>query len=149
VDTQGEIDFVVACNVRKLMFSCNISLLSYRTMKEMYRHLSLDMNDEEKEEQTLDEWTMEKGLAKFFSPEKRELKCEKCSDGRTATQTLRVISCPKFLLLHLKRFTVVEKPRSLTPPPDAVDDKENAEGSSPKKQAAIEMTFHKNKVCIL
>jgi hypothetical protein len=116
-------------------------------MKEMYRHLSLDMDDEEEGEQQVDEWTIEKGLAKFFRPEKRELKCEKCADGKTATQTLSVTSCPKILLLHLKRFKVVEKPRSLTPPPSAADDKENAEGSSPKKQAAIEMTFHKNKVC--
>ena len=54
----------------------------------MYRHLSVDVGDDSEH----DPWTVERSLKQFFQPEKRELKCEKCESGETATQTLYIIS---------------------------------------------------------
>mmetsp|Transcript_49215 Transcript_49215/g.119269 ORF Transcript_49215/g.119269 Transcript_49215/m.119269 type:complete len:196 (-) Transcript_49215:245-832(-) len=51
--------------------------------------------------------------------EVREIKCEKCGDGQFAEQTMRILSAPKALILHLKRFAVVEAPRTTT---DQVDE---------------------------
>ena len=57
-----------------------------RSKDEMYRHLSVDVGEDS------DTWTVEKGLKQFFQPEKREVKCEKCQSGTTATQTMEVLS---------------------------------------------------------
>ena len=54
----------------------------------MYRHLSVDVG----EDSELDAWTVERSLKQFFQPEKREVKCEKCQSGTTATQTMEVLS---------------------------------------------------------
>jgi len=54
----------------------------------MYRHLSVDVG----EDTDLDKWTVKRSLKQFFQPEKRELKCEKCSEGKTATQKMEIIS---------------------------------------------------------
>ena len=54
----------------------------------MYRHLSVDV----REDSELDTWTVERSLRQFFQPEKLELKCEKCEYGKTATQSLEIIS---------------------------------------------------------
>jgi len=77
-----------------------------RTKEEMYRYLSLDIHDERLGHSL--NTTVERCLGKFFEPEDREIKCEKCEEGIEATQTLRVLSRPRVLLLHLKRFRVVE-----------------------------------------
>ena len=55
----------------------------------MYRHLSVDV-----EEDTAGPgvWTASRGLARFFQSERRELKCEKCDAGTTATQTSEILS---------------------------------------------------------
>ena len=55
---------------------------------EMYRHLSVDVGKDVENKP----WTVECGLNQFFQPEKREIKCEKCADGTTATQTMHIIS---------------------------------------------------------
>lgn len=54
----------------------------------MYRHLSLDVDADVENEP----WNVERGLKQFFQPEKRDLKCEKCTSGKTATQTIEIIS---------------------------------------------------------
>lgn len=59
-----------------------------RSKDEMYRHLSVDVG----EDSELDTWTVERSLQQFFQPERRELKCERCESGETATQTLEIIS---------------------------------------------------------
>jgi ubiquitin C-terminal hydrolase len=59
-----------------------------RSKDEMYRHLSVDLGEDSEQ----DIWTVEKGLKQFFQPEKRDVKCEKCQVGTTATQTLEVLS---------------------------------------------------------
>jgi hypothetical protein len=59
-----------------------------RSKDEMYRHLSVDVGEDSEH----DPWTVERSLQQFFQPEKRELKCEKCESGETATQTLEIIS---------------------------------------------------------
>jgi uncharacterized UBP type Zn finger protein len=88
---------------------------SYRTKEEMYRYLSIDITDNEASPQDVDggtppaKHTVEKCLEQFFRPEARELKCEKCEEGQEATQTMRILSTPKAMLLHLKRFVFVEK----------------------------------------
>ena len=84
-----------------------------RTMNEMYRHLSVEVDrhetpDDAEERPT---WSVNDGLEKFFQAEQRDVKCEKCEEGTTVTQTLVVTSQPKALILQLKRFMVKEKPR--------------------------------------
>lgn len=57
--------------------------------EELYRHLSIEVgqSDDEKE----DSFTVNKSLDKFFVPETREVRCEKCNCD-TATQTTKVLS---------------------------------------------------------
>ena len=69
-----------------------------RTQIEKYLHLSIDVGSNEGT-------SVEEGLRKFFSPEKRELKCEKCF-CESATQTLEITKLPPALLFHFKRFIV-------------------------------------------
>ena len=60
----------------------------------MYRHLSIDVGSDDPAQSSSSPsrpWTAEDGLNMFFRPEKREIKCEKCDGGRTATQTMTVI----------------------------------------------------------
>lgn len=64
-----------------------------RTMDEMYRHLSIEVDRHEQVEgEERPKWTVKEGLQKFFQSEQREIKCEKCKEGTTATQTLFVKS---------------------------------------------------------
>jgi uncharacterized UBP type Zn finger protein len=51
-----------------------------------------EKENEDDEEKKQIKWSVSKGLDRFFAPEKREVKCEKCKDGTTATQTLSVLS---------------------------------------------------------
>jgi hypothetical protein len=37
-------------------------------------------------------WTVHDGFQKFFEPEKRDVICEQCIHGSTATQTLTVVN---------------------------------------------------------
>jgi ubiquitin C-terminal hydrolase len=74
-------------------------------------------------------------LESFFHPEDREVKCEKCDEGQIATQTLKILSKPKALLLHLKRFIVVEK---------QVADENQPNGNS----SIMEVVLQKNRVSI-
>jgi hypothetical protein len=110
----------------------------------MYRYMSIDIAhyDTEQEEGATTKPTVEKCLEQFFRPEDREIKCEKCEDGAVATQTMRILSQPKALLLHLKRFVLVEKPR--------VQSDENTKEIQPSNSTSpgIEMTFRKNKVSL-
>lgn len=111
---------------------------NYRTKEEMYRYLSVDINTIDKlaDEQISPKVSVEKCLANFFRPEDREIKCEKCEEGTEATQTLRILSQPKALLIHLKRFVLVERPSS-----GGEDDKENnLEVTFQKNRAAVELT---------
>jgi ubiquitin C-terminal hydrolase len=48
-------------------------------------------------------------VRKFFAPEKREIKCEKCFHN-SAIQTTEITKLPKALLFHLKRFIVDVSP---------------------------------------
>ena len=64
--------------------SCGYS----RSKEEMYRHLSVDVG----EDAPGVDWTVEQSLKRFFKSERRELKCEKCDAGETATQRLEIIS---------------------------------------------------------
>ncbi|GMI52855.1 hypothetical protein ScalyP_jg3867 [Parmales sp. scaly parma] len=53
---------------------------------------------------------IESALARFFSPEIVDIVCEKCTTGKTATQTAQFTKLPGALILHMKRFVVYEKP---------------------------------------
>ena len=66
--------------------SCGYS----RSKEEMYRHLSVDVGEEGAGGGA--GWTVERSLERFFAPERREVKCEKCEAGETATQRLEIIS---------------------------------------------------------
>lgn len=72
-----------------------------RSHIETYQHLSLDIGSES--------GSVEEGLRKFFAPENREIKCEKCF-CETATQTLEIYKLPRALLVHCKRFIVDVSP---------------------------------------
>ena len=73
-----------------------------RTRIEKFLHLSIDVGSN-------GGTSLEEGLRKFFSPEKRELKCEKCF-CESATQTSEITKLPPALLFHFKRFIVNVSP---------------------------------------
>ena len=108
-----------------------------RTKEEMYRYLSIDIADDS-EQGTNHKRTVGKCLDHFFRPEERELKCEKCEEGTVATQTMRILSRPKAVLLHLKRFVMVEKPRTEENNTDPAKNNSASPG--------VERTFRKDKV---
>jgi DNA-directed RNA polymerase subunit M/transcription elongation factor TFIIS len=114
--------------------SCGYS----RSKDEMYRHLSVDVG----EDSEIETWTVERSLQQFFQPEKRDLKCERCDAGISATQTLEIISCPKALILHFKRFIVTQEEQH--------GRKSTVETSDDKDQPVIpprmEMVLRKNEV---
>ncbi|VEU45350.1 unnamed protein product [Pseudo-nitzschia multistriata] len=93
-----------------------------RSKEEMHRYLSID----------IDHGSADSGpavgacLARFFSPEDREIDCEKCKIGKTATQTMEVLSPPRVVLLHLKRFLVEERAKGGSGPPGLVFRKNRA-----------------------
>lgn len=76
----------------------------FSSKKEMYRHLSVSIgknnandNDNDNGIQgkgtvTSNPWTIEQGISQFFREEQREIKCEKCNVGTTATQTMSIAS---------------------------------------------------------
>lgn len=64
--------------------SCGYS----RSKEELYRHLSIDVGEDDQGEC----WGVERSLEHFFQAEDREVNCEKCKDGTFATQTMEIIS---------------------------------------------------------
>lgn len=72
-----------------------------RSHTETFLHLSLDIGSGCS--------SIEDGLRKFFAPEKREIKCEKCFHT-SALQTSEITKLPRALLFHLKRFIVDVSP---------------------------------------
>eukprot|EP00580_Thalassiosira_gravida_P008934 CAMPEP_0201643966 /NCGR_PEP_ID=MMETSP0493-20130528/29217_1 /ASSEMBLY_ACC=CAM_ASM_000838 /TAXON_ID=420259 /ORGANISM="Thalassiosira gravida, Strain GMp14c1" /LENGTH=644 /DNA_ID=CAMNT_0048118523 /DNA_START=3 /DNA_END=1937 /DNA_ORIENTATION=- len=114
--------------------SCGYS----RSKDEMYRHLSVDVG----EDSALDKCTVERSLKQFFQPEKREIKCEKCELGKTAIQTMEIISCPKALLLHFKRFIVTQEMKG------NVGDNSGGKGDKDAPPPRMEMVLRKNKAKI-
>lgn len=95
-----DLDVCLTCN------SCQYS----RVKSELYRHISVDVNsfalEDGEERKTL---SLEDCLAKFFKSGEHELKCEKCDNGNSVTQTLKISRASKALLLHMKRFIVTTK----------------------------------------
>ena len=82
---------IVRCCLNFISFYSHLSrsvLDSKSAKEELYRHLSVEVGEDAND----DTWTVERGLKQFFQPEKRDLKCEKCKDGTTATQTMEIIS---------------------------------------------------------
>jgi ubiquitin C-terminal hydrolase len=72
-----------------------------RNKTETYLHLSLEIG--------ATSGSVEDGLRKFFAPETREIKCEKCF-CETAQQTMNITKLPRAMLLHFKRFIVDVSP---------------------------------------
>jgi ubiquitin C-terminal hydrolase len=64
--------------------SCGYS----RSKDELYRHLSVDVGEDTDGET----WSVERSLQQFFQNEDREVKCEECESGTSATQTMEIIS---------------------------------------------------------
>ena len=64
--------------------SCGYS----RSKEELYRHLSIDVGENDEGES----WGVERSLEHFFQAEDREVNCEKCEEGTSATQTMEIIS---------------------------------------------------------
>jgi uncharacterized UBP type Zn finger protein len=113
------------------LFAELFALISCRTKEEMYRYLSVHIPQKDGNE--IPKRSVDKCLEAFFEPEDREIKCEKCEDGTVATQTMKVLSRPKAILLHLKRFVVVEVPRK------------KAENDADDVDPGVHVTFRKNK----
>ena len=90
-----DVDVCLTCE------SCKYS----RSKEELYRHLSVEVgaNIGTGEDE---QWSIDKGLQKFFQAEVRDIQCEKCEEGKSVTQTINIKSRPKALLVHLKRFVV-------------------------------------------
>jgi Ubiquitin C-terminal hydrolase len=95
--------FRLTVNVTLTCNCCNYS----RSKQEMYRHLSIDIGTNRSNQD--EPWTIHQGIDNFFKPEVRDIKCEKCKEGTSVTQTIAVTSRPKALLLHLKRFRMEAK----------------------------------------
>jgi ubiquitin C-terminal hydrolase len=89
--------FKTCVRVRLTCDSCKFT----RTHNETYLHLSLEIGP--------NSGSVEDGLRRFFSPETREIKCEKCF-CETASQSMEIIKLPRALLLHFKRFIVDVSP---------------------------------------
>ncbi|KAG7370839.1 ubiquitin carboxyl-terminal hydrolase [Nitzschia inconspicua] len=107
----------------------------FRTKDEMYKNLSLDITRPaaHDSESGFAQASVESCLSSFFQPELREINCEKCAEGRFATQQMKILSKPKALLLHLKRFIVEERP---------VNDENDPNGST------TELVFRKKKTAV-
>ena len=80
-----------------------------RSHEETFRYLSIEVGSGKDDITSSHDRTVTEGIRKFFSPEKRELKCEKCF-CESATQTMEIIQLPRALLLHMKRFIVDVSP---------------------------------------
>lgn len=97
-----EVRTTLQCN------SCKFS----RSKTELFRCLSLDVAATDTLSDTCPT-SVEECLYRFFSSEKREIKCEKCFFD-TATQTSEISKLPRALLLHFKRFIVDVSPDYLS-----------------------------------
>ncbi|VEU45347.1 unnamed protein product [Pseudo-nitzschia multistriata] len=86
-----------------------------RSHIETYLHLSLEISNDSSDDDgiggfgPLSTGSIDDGLRKFFAPEKREIKCEKCFHT-SAIQTTEITQLPRNLLFHLKRFIVDVSP---------------------------------------
>lgn len=128
-----------------------------RSKRETYRHLSIDIiSDGEAKDASSPlsgdhcQISLEKSLAHFFQPETREVKCEQCSLGTHALQTIEVLQPPRALLLHLKRFMWVEKS---VPKVDTLDSNVQDENQPPNQQPVrprlMDYIFRKNEANVV
>ena len=97
--TNSPIDSYFTTEVR-VCLTCD-SCKYRRSHTETYLHLSLEIGQNCS--------SLEDGLRKFFAPEKRDIKCEKCFCV-TAEQTTEITRLPRAMLFHLKRFIVDVSP---------------------------------------
>jgi hypothetical protein len=92
VDTQGE----YACSMVTMYYF--LTPLSYiflhRSKDEVYYHLSLDVVIPDGSPFSSDpvKASVSASITKFFEPEIRELRCEKCNSGTHARQATRIAS---------------------------------------------------------
>ena len=101
-ETTSPIESYLTTEVR-IRLTCD-SCKYTRTHKETFWHLSLELGSGSYHSSTGIN-SVQDGLAHFFAPEQRQLKCEKCF-CETATQTMQITKLPRALLLHFKRFIV-------------------------------------------
>eukprot|EP00531_Pseudo-nitzschia_arenysensis_P005975 CAMPEP_0116116030 /NCGR_PEP_ID=MMETSP0329-20121206/821_1 /TAXON_ID=697910 /ORGANISM="Pseudo-nitzschia arenysensis, Strain B593" /LENGTH=829 /DNA_ID=CAMNT_0003609499 /DNA_START=8 /DNA_END=2497 /DNA_ORIENTATION=+ len=131
-----------------------------RSHIETYLHLSLDIsngsndnNDDENHDNDVcnlgcpSSSSIEEGLRRFFAPEKRDIKCEKCFHT-SALQTSEITQLPRNLLFHLKRFIVDVSPdySSISYRKDqsavAFDERMELEGSDSDHEEDNTKTYH-------
>jgi len=79
-----------------------------RTKEEKFTHLTLEIGSSSTDNSGCCSdsayiASVEDGLRRYFAPERRELKCEKCFSD-SATQTMEITKLPRALLLHFNRF---------------------------------------------
>ena len=104
--TTSPVEAHFATQVRTTL-QCNSCMFS-RSKTEMFRCLSLDVAAMDASSDACPT-SVEECLHRFFSSEKRDVKCERCFYD-TATQTSEISKLPRALLLHFKRFIVDVSP---------------------------------------
>lgn len=96
-----ELCFECSVNVRLCCNSCKWA----RRKVEVYRNFSLDVDVEEGEGEG-NVSSIEEALGNYFKAKVVDIDCERCEDGKQATQTMEIDKLPGVLLLHLKRIIV-------------------------------------------
>ena len=61
----------------------------------MYRHMSIEIGKNKDRDVP---WSVNQSLEQFFTAEEREVRCEKCESGTTATQKIEIIS--RYVFIH-------------------------------------------------
>mmetsp|Transcript_29327 Transcript_29327/g.44387 ORF Transcript_29327/g.44387 Transcript_29327/m.44387 type:complete len:763 (-) Transcript_29327:238-2526(-) len=118
-----------------------------RTMGEMYRHLSIEVDRHQscEDEDGRHLWKVEDGLKRFFLPTQLEAKCEKCKKGTSITRENKIASRPRAFILQLKRFVVKEKIQIRR----SNGVQQSNDSGDEKPPAPIEMIISKNKDPVL
>ena len=80
-------DFRLTVQVRLQCTSCGYE----RTKEELYRHLSIDLPRDDSTT-PVEAAQISNSLQAFFKPELREIRCENCTTGTHAQQTMQIVS---------------------------------------------------------
>lgn len=163
----GSLNYELAKALVRLELLLTRTSRTFSTMSELYRYLSIDIADGENSTTPVNNGkpSVANSLSHYFQPDLREIKCEKCSHGSHATESLFVSErcvvrdvrlClnafvaltmlvvtrdrPRYLLLHLKRFVWVKK--ELAAPPSEENLPPNVAEPPP------EFVFRKNKAAV-
>ncbi|GFH53986.1 hypothetical protein CTEN210_10462 [Chaetoceros tenuissimus] len=90
--------FQIVIQLSRKCDSCGSSRSSHET----FTRLALEVHDHDMSD---NEWSVSKGLNKYFSDEKIEhFQCDECSNKTSCTMCKTMVSRPKAIVVQLKRF---------------------------------------------